>query len=84
MHYLDRKVGAVPIGDVAEQIALWEDDLSKDRFERIVTGLYHTHLPSLCEAGVVRVDLDLETVERTSAADPLAPYLDLALSEDLR
>lgn len=84
MHYLARKVGAVAISDVAEQIALWEGDLSRDRFERIVTGLYHRHLPKLREAGVVDYDFDVETVERLPTADCLTPYLDLAIQDDLQ
>lgn len=83
MHYLAGKVGAVAIGDVAEQIALREGDLSRDRFERIVTGLYHVHLPKLRDAGVVDFDLDVETVERLPAADRLTPYLELALRDEL-
>lgn len=83
MHYLASKVGTVAISDVAEQIALWEDDPSRDRFERIVTGLYHTHLPKLRDAGVIEYDLDVETVERLPAADRLTPYLELAIQDDL-
>lgn len=82
MHYLAGKVGAVAIGEVAEGIALHEGDLSRDRFERIVTGLYHVHLPRLSESGVVEYDLDAETVERLPAADRLTPYLDLAARDE--
>lgn len=82
MRYLGGKVGAVAIGDVAEEIALAEGDLTRDRFERIVTGLCHAHLPLLGESGVVRYDLDAETVERLPAADRLTPYLDLAATDE--
>lgn len=78
MYYLTRRVGAVTIGDLAEQIALGEGDLSRDRYERIVTGLYHIHLPKLAAAGVVQYDLEEETVNRRPAADALAPYLTLS------
>lgn len=84
LYYLEHRVGAVAIGDVAEQVALAEDDLSRDRFERIVTGLYHVHLPKLQEAGIVRYDLERETIERRPTADQLTPYLDVAIVQDRR
>lgn len=81
MYYLTKRLGAVAVSDLAEQIALWEADLSKDRFERIVTGLYHLHLPKLAAAGVVQYDLEAETVGRLPAADALIPYLHLEFPE---
>ena len=84
MRYLARRVGAVPIGDVAEQIALCEDDSTGHRVERVVTGLYHVHVPLLREAGVVRYDPERETIERLAAADQLLPYLDLVAGADCR
>lgn len=82
LYYLEKRVGAVAIGDVAERIALAEGDLSRDRFERIVTGLYHTHLPKLRDAGVVVYDLERETIERMPEADQLTPYLEIAAADD--
>lgn len=81
LDYLGEKVGAVAISDAAEQIALVEGDLSRDRFERIVTGLYHVHLPVLAQTGVVRYDLEAETIERLAPADDLTPYLTLAAAD---
>lgn len=84
LHYLSRKVGAVQLDDLAEQIALWEGDPSRDRYERILTDLCHRHLPRLTDAGVVRFDADRETVESRPAADAVAPFLELAGADDLR
>ena len=82
LHYLSRRVGAVPLGDVAERIALWEDDLSRDRYERIITGLFHIHVPRLTEAGLVRFDEYEETLELLPSADAVRPFLDLAVPPD--
>lgn len=84
LHYLSRKVGAVPLGDLAEQVALWEGDTSWDRYERVLTDLYHTHLPRLTDADVVRFDADRETVELRPSADGLAPFLKLVAADDIQ
>ena len=84
LHYLSQKVGAVELGDIAEHVALWEGDTSRDQFERVCTGLFHVHLPRLEDAGVVRYDATRETLELTSAASQLAPYLKLAAADDIR
>jgi hypothetical protein len=84
LHYLSGQVGAVELSDLADQVVLWEGDLSSDRFERVCTGLYHVHIPRLEDAGVVRYDATRETVELTGAADKLESYLQLAVADDIR
>lgn len=84
LHYLSEQVGAVELSDLAEQVALCEGDPSTDRFERVCTGLFHSHLPRMEDAGVVQYDPTRETVELTGAADQLAPYLKLAVADDIR
>lgn len=84
LHYLAQRVGAIQISDLAEQIALWENDLSRDHFKRIVTGLYHTQLPALREAGVIEYNVESEEIQRLPAADQFTPYLELALRKDTR
>ena len=84
LHYLSQTVGAVSLGDLAEQIALWEDNPTYDHFERVVTGLHHMHLPKLADAGVVRYDVEQETVELREAADELTPYLKRVTADDLQ
>lgn len=84
LHYLTRSVGSAPVSDLADQLALWEGEHTRDRYERICTSLVHTHVPKLVDAGVARYDPDRETVELLEAADRLAPYLDLAAPGDIR
>ena len=78
LYYLSQKVGAVSLDDLAAQLALRDGDPSGARLEAIAAGFYHTHLPKLIEAAVVRYDPDAGTVERRSAAAALDPYLELA------
>lgn len=84
LHYLSQRVGAVHLGELAEHIAVQEGDPTRDRYERILTGLVHTHLPKLTDAGVVRYDPGRETLKRRESADQLAPFLRLAEADDVR
>ncbi|QLG29192.1 hypothetical protein HUG10_17380 [Halorarum halophilum] len=84
LHYLSQKVGAVSLGDLAEQIAIWEADPTYDYYERVLTGLHHTHLPKLAGAGVVCYDVERETVEALDAVDCLTPHLTLTAAADLQ
>lgn len=78
LQYLVQKPGAVALGDVAEYIAIEEGTTTRDRYERILTGLYHTHVPYLTDTGLVRYDADRETVSLLVEPASLLPYLDLA------
>ncbi|RBI58570.1 hypothetical protein DMJ13_25895 [halophilic archaeon] len=83
LHYLSQKVGAVSLSELAEQIALWENQPTSDQYERILTGLHHHHLPQLADAEIIRYDIDDETVTLLEMADQLTPYLQLAMPDDL-
>lgn len=83
LHYLSQHVGTVPLGELAEQLAIWEDDPTYDHYERILTSLHHSHLPKLVDGRLVRYDSDQETVHGLDALDSVQPYLDLALADDL-
>lgn len=79
LQYLVHKPGAIALSDVAEYIAIKEGTMTHDRYERILTGLYHNHLPHLTNAGLVRYDADRELVELQVDSEMLLPYLELAL-----
>lgn len=83
LHYLSRRVGAVSLGELAEQLAVWEDDPTYDHYERILTSLHHDHLPKLVAGDLVTYDADGETVSGCDTMDSVQPYLDLALVDDL-
>ncbi|MDS0476925.1 hypothetical protein [Natrinema sp. 1APR25-10V2] len=80
LQYLAHKPAAVPLGDVAEYIAVREEVTTRDRYERILTGLSHLHLPQLIDAGVITYDDEHKTVQLL-VEDDLDPYLRL-LSAD--
>lgn len=79
LQYLVHRPGAVVLGDVAEYVAIEEGTATRDRYERILTGLYHNHLPHLTDAGLVRYDDRCETVALRVDRETLLPYLELAL-----
>lgn len=84
LYYLTQKVGAVELSDLAEQVSFWEGNSTRDRFERVCTGLFHVHLPKLEGAGIIRYDVDDGIVELTDAADELSSYLELAAADDFQ
>ncbi|WP_435156212.1 DUF7344 domain-containing protein [Haladaptatus sp. DFWS20] len=84
LHYLSQKVGAISLGDLAEQIAIWEDTPTYEEYERILTGLHHQHLPKLVDAGIIHYDMDSESVEILETADHLLAHLELVAPIDIR
>jgi hypothetical protein len=84
LHYLSQKVGAISLGDLAEQIAIWEDTPTYEQYERILTGLHHTHLPKLVAAGIVHYDVESETIELLEIADQVQPHLKLVAPIDIQ
>ena len=78
LQYLTQTVGAVTISDLADQLALWEGEHTRERYERICTSLVHVHLPKLTDAGVVSYDEVGGMIKLQEAAEQIAPYLELA------
>ncbi|MXV61838.1 hypothetical protein GS429_07110 [Natronorubrum sp. JWXQ-INN-674] len=84
LQYLAQKPAAVPLGDVAEYIAVREGEPTRDRYERILTGFYHLHLPHLLEAKLIAYDEGRKTVTLRVNRDVLHPYLDLLTAKTCR
>lgn len=82
LHYLAGRAGSVQLAELAEQLAIWEDDPTHDQYERILTSLYHIHLPKLVEADVIEYRVEEETITGLAAIDTIRPYLDLAIRDD--
>jgi DNA-binding transcriptional ArsR family regulator len=88
--YLDRTEGAeVSLGDLAERIAAWENDvdvaeLTYKQRKRVYTSLHQTHLPKLDEAGVVDYDRDRGTITAAERAPDLDAYLSTVGGDDRR
>lgn len=84
LHLLSYHTRAMPLGEIAEQIALSEDNPTRDHYERILTDLYHNHLSKLVDGNLVHYDPEQETVTGLDAMECVRPYLDLALVDDSR
>ncbi|WP_436931975.1 DUF7344 domain-containing protein [Halosimplex halobium] len=78
VQYLATQVGTTSVSDVADQIALLEGEHTHDRYERICTSLFHTHLPMLANGGAIEYDRDRQVVELRDQAAGMLPYLEVA------
>ncbi|WIV67053.1 DUF7344 domain-containing protein [Natrialbaceae archaeon AArc-T1-2] len=79
--YLLEADDTVTLGELAEQIAAWENDtdvnaLSSDQRKRVYVALYQTHLPKMDDAGIIEYDQDRGLIELSDNADLLMMYLD--------
>lgn len=74
--YLAETVGTTTLHDLSDALATAEGNVDETHRRRIVIGLYHSHLPKLAAAGVVRYDASADRIELLPAADRLTPYLD--------
>ncbi|WP_336343267.1 DUF7344 domain-containing protein [Halalkalicoccus ordinarius] len=72
--------GTVEMGEMAEQIAAWEqgiavDDIQSEQRQRVYIALYQSHLPKLVEYGLVSYDRSHGTVKQTPEIDQVISYL---------
>ncbi len=79
--YLLEAEETVTLGELAEQIAAWENDtevnaLNSDQRKRVYVALYQTHLPKMHDAGIVEYDQDRGLITLADNADLLVMYLD--------
>lgn len=80
LYYLKSEGGSVELGDLAEQIAAWENDttveeVTADQRKSVYSALYQTHLPKLEEAGILTYDRGSNVVRFTEHAENLDLYL---------
>lgn len=81
LSYLLETEETVTLGELAEQIAAWENDteinaLSSDQRKRVYVALYQTHLPKMDDAGIIDYDQDRGLITLSDNADLLMMYLD--------
>ena len=83
IHVLKQRSGdAVPLYDLAEQVACWENrkdsnELSYKERQRVQNALRQFHLPKMADAGFVEFDSRAGTVELTEAAADSNFYVDV-------
>ncbi|WP_435157428.1 DUF7344 domain-containing protein [Haladaptatus sp. DFWS20] len=80
LQYLQDRTDTVPIRDLAEQVAAWENEttveqLSSTERQRTYIALYQSHLQKFDTEGIIEYNKDRGTIRRTSRADQLEPYL---------
>ncbi len=81
LSYLLETEQTVTLGELAEQIAAWENNtdinaLSSDQRKRVYVALYQTHLPKMDDAGIIDYDQDRGLITLADNADLLMMYLD--------
>ena len=83
LYYLQRYGGPIDLGELAEQVAAWENDttvsnVSPGERKSVYSALHQTHLPKLESAGVLRYDPDRSLVRATERTE----RLELQLASD--
>jgi len=82
VHYLKQRAEPVPLRDLAEQVAAWENDkpvaaLSSKERKRVYIAMYQSHLNTLAKEGIVDYDADRGMVSISDAFADLDVYLEV-------
>ena len=82
VHLLKHEEESLEIGDMAEQIAAWENgidtaEITGDERKRVYTALQQSHLPKMDDAGVVEFNKNRGVIEPTPALEDVDLYLDV-------
>ena len=83
LRYLRDSDAPVSLGDVAEQIAAWENDkelrqISSSERKRVYVGLYQCHLPKMDDMRVVSFNKPRGIIELDDNASSAYEFLDMA------
>mgnify|MGYP006273651751 CR=1 FL=1 len=81
LRYLEASSDPIPIGELAEQLAAWENDksvaeLTSSERKRMYVGLYQSHLPKMDDLDVVDFDKPRGVVAPGTDIDAFAQYLE--------
>ncbi len=89
LHYLKHYDGDGPVelGELATQVAAWENDVGVDEVtssqrKRVYTTLQQSHLPKLDEAGIVEFDAGRGQIRATDVVEDLTIYLEIVPSHE--
>ena len=80
LYYLKQEDRPVELGELANQIAAWEneievEDLTRQQRKRVYVSLYQTHIPKLEDAGIISYEADSGIVELAGRAADIDEYL---------
>lgn len=88
LHYLRREEESAEIGELATQIAAWENDVTVNEVtsqqrKRVYNTLQQAHLPKLNETGFIDYDPAHGDITLTERAELLNTYLEIVPDNDL-
>ena len=88
LHYLQQQDDGVALGELADQVAAWEngvdvDAVSYDERKRVYTSLQQVHLPRMDNLDVVEFDDREGHVRIGIAAEHLDVYLEIVTGNDV-
>lgn len=88
LHYLQGGREEASLGELAEQIAAWENEttlseVSADERKRVYTSLQQVHLPRMAEMGAIEFDDRAGEVALGPAAEDLDIYLEVVRGRDV-
>lgn len=88
LHYLKWKREPTSLGELAEQVAAWENDctiaeIDSTERKRVYTALQQSHLPVMDDAGMVAFDKDRGVVTPGPVLEDVDIYFDLVRGRDI-
>lgn len=88
LHYLKQQEEQVPLQELVEQVAAWENDVpvtdvSSKEHQRVYVALVQTHLPRMESADVITYEENRGTVELSDVAADFDFYLDIVPKGDI-
>jgi len=88
LHYLQQQGEEATLGELADQVAAWENDVetdavSYDERKRVYTSLQQVHLPRMDDLDVVEFDDREGRVTIGAAAEHLDVYLEIVHGNDI-
>ncbi|MFB6169863.1 MAG: hypothetical protein ABEJ06_01840 [Haloarculaceae archaeon] len=88
LHYLKRNPETISTGNLAAQVAAWENDIPVEQVnnqqrKRSYTSLHQTHLPKMDELGLLHYDASRGVVEPSERIEAVDFYLEIAPKNDI-
>lgn len=88
VHALEGNKGPMEIGDIAQKVAAWENDIdesmvSYDERKRVYTALQQNHLPKMEKKGVLEYEKNRGVVRPTPALEDVDVYMEIIQGREI-
>lgn len=88
LHYLLSRESGTDIGELAEQIAAWEnsedlEQVTSEERRRVYVSLHQTHLPRMDNAGILEYENSRDTIKLTEKGEDLRVYIEVVDENDI-